>query len=346
MYIRKSLVPVAPVVALLLSVGIAPALSADAKLIAAAKKEGTVTWYTTLILNQLGRPMATAFKKKYGINVNIIRMNTSDMILRVANEAKAGKMQADVMDGTSTIEPMKRLGIMASYMPASAERLPARFKDKDKNWLAVNLYVHTAAYNTELVPKDKVPKKWADLLDPRWKGKMVWSSLESSSSAPGFVGLILTGMGQEKGMEYLNKLKAQNIANVKFSARKVLDRVAAGEYAIALQTFNHHSIISARKGAPTKWLPLDLSMIVLSVTGVTKAAPHPNAARLLVDFMASPEGQKLFQKGDYLPVDPAMPASEPSLKPENGNFKAVTFNPLEIDEKLVGWKKVTSQLFR
>ncbi len=332
--------------ALLLAASTPGASAADAALIAAAKKEGTVTWYTTLILNQLGRPLVNAFQKKYGIKVNIIRMNTSDMILRVANEHKAGKMQADVLDGTSTIEPLKNQGIMASYMPASAARLPAQYKDKDKNWVAVNMYVHTPGYNTELVSKDKVPRKWADLLDPFWKGKLVWSSLESSSSRPGFIGLVLTEMGEKKGMEFLTKLKAQNIANVKFSARKVLDRVAAGEYALALQTFNHHSVISAKKGAPTKWLAMDLSMVVLSVAGVTKNAPHPNAARLLLDFMASDEGQKLFQKGDYLPVDPKTPAKEPTLKPENGNFKAVVYNPREINEKLKVWKKVANDMFR
>jgi len=342
----QRLAPAVPALALLLASGLSPALAADAKLVAAAKKEGTVTWYTTLILNQLGRPMVNAFQKKYGIKVNIIRMNTSDMILRVSNEHKAGKIQADVVDGTSTIEPMKGQGIMASYMPESAARLPDKFKDKDKNWLAVNMYVHTLGYNTELVPKNKVPKSWADLLDPFWKGKLVWSSLESSSSRPGFVGLVLTEMGDKKGMEFLKKLRAQNIANVKFSARKVMDRVAAGEYAIALQTFNHHSVISARKGAPTKWLPLDLSMVVLSVAGVTKNAPHPNAGRLLLDFMASPEGQKLFQKGNYLPVDPKTPALEASLKPENGKFKAVVYNPKEINDKLQVWKKITNDLFR
>ena len=335
-----------PVVCLLASAGLQPAIAADAKLIAAAKKERSVTWYTTLIINQLGRPMAAAFQKKYGIKVNMIRQRTSDIILRISNEHKAGKMQADVVDGTSTIEPLKRQGIMAEYIPDSAARLPAKFKDKDKNWVAVNMYVHTPAYNTELVPKDKAPKKWADLLDPMWKGKLVWSSLETSSSAPGFIGLVLTEMGQAKGMEYLKKLQGQNIANVKFSARKVVDRVMAGEYAIALQTFNHHSVISAGKGAPIKWVPMELSMVVLSVTGVTKNAPHPNAARLLVDFMASEEGQKLFQKGNYLPADPKTPALEPSLKPENGGFKAVTFNPKEIDEKLVGWRKVADDLFR
>lgn len=323
-----------------------PSAAADAKLIAAAKKEGSVTWYTTLIVNQLVRPMKAAFEAKYGVKINAIRQNTADIILRISNEHKAGKMQADIADGTSVIEPLKRQGIMAKFIPENAKRFPSKYLDKDGMWAATNIYVHTAAYNTELVPKNKVPKKWSDLLDPMWKSKMVWSSLESSSSAPGFVGLILTEMGQEKGMAFLKQLAGQDVANVKFSARKVLDRVMAGEYAIALQTFNHHSVISSRKGAPVNWLPLDLSMVVLSTVGVTKDAPHPNAARLLFEFLTSEEGQKIFQKANYLPVDPKIAASEPSLKPENGGFKAVVYNPAEVDEKLVGWRKVTDHLFR
>ncbi len=318
----------------------------DPRMIEAARKEGSVTWYTTLIISQFVRPAAEAFEKKYGVKVNAIRMNTEDVILRAANEAKAGRVQVDVFDGTSTVGPLKKLGIVAKYTPPSAARLPKQFIDKDGYWVATNYYVYTPALNTDLWPEAKRPKTFADLLDPQYKGKLGWSSLSSTSSAPGFVGTVLMAMGEDQGMDYLRKLAGQNIVPVKLSARAVVDKMIAGEFAIALQTFNHHSVISANKGAPSRWFPLDLAMINVSVEGISKDAPRPNAARLLVDFLVSPEGQRLFKQADYLPVDPDIPPNDPGLQPERGGFKAFMQTPEEVDERLPRWQKIASELFR
>lgn len=318
----------------------------DPALIEAARREGSVTWYTTLIISQFVRPAAAAFEKKYGVKVNAIRMNTEDVILRTANEAKSGRMQVDVFDGTSTVGPLKKLGIVAKYTPASAARLAKQFIDKDGYWVATNYYVYTPALNTELWPEAKAPKSFADLLDPIYKGKLGWSSLSSTSSAPGFVGTILTHMGEEKGMDYLRQLAKQDIIPVKLSARSVVDKMIAGEFAIALQTFNHHSTISAAKGAPSRWFPLDLAMVNVSVEGIAKDAPRPNAARLLVDFLVTPEGQQLFKEAGYMPVDPDIPPDEPRLQPERGGFKAFLLTPEEVDDQLPGWQKIATDLFR
>ena len=319
---------------------------ADPALIEAARREGSVTWYTTLIISQFVRPASAAFEKKYGVKVNAIRMNTEDVILRVSNEAKAGRVQADVFDGTSTVGPLKKLGIVAKYTPPAAMRLPKQFIDKEGFWAATNYYVYTPALNTELWPESKAPKTFNDLLDPMYKGKFGWSSLSSTSSAPGFVGTVLTHMGEEKGMDFLRKLVKQDIIPIKLSARSVVDKMISGEFAIALQTFNHHSTISAAKGAPSKWFPLDLAMVNVSVEGVSKDAPHPNAARLLVNFLVTPEGQQLFKAAGYMPVDPDILPDEPRLQPERGGFKAFLLTPEEVDERLPGWQKIAVDLFR
>ncbi len=94
-------------------------------------------------------------------------------------------------------------------------------------------------------------------------------------------------MGDEKGMAYLRELSKQNIANLRGSAREVLDQVIAGEYAVALQIFNHHAVISAKKGAPVDWIKMEPATGTLSVLSIHKNAPHPNAAKLLVDFIIS-----------------------------------------------------------
>ena len=322
------------------------ARAADAGLIAAAKKEGAVTWYTTQIINQFARPAAEVFEKTYGVKVNYVRSNPEEMVLRVMNEAKAGRLQVDVIDGTSSIPALKREGLTAKFIPENAWRFPAQFIDTEGEWVAGNFYVHEPIFNTELVKKGAEPRSYEDLLDPKWKGKMSWSSLTSSSSAPGFVGIVLMHMGQQKGMEYLRKLATQNITPVNSAARQVVDQVMAGEYPLTLQAFHHHAVISGAKGAPVQWIPLEPAMAVLSVIAVTKDAPHPNAARLFTEFLVSPEGQQLYRDSDYIPVDPAIPARDPKLKPETGGFQAIYLTPEQLLDGLPKWGAVYQQLFK
>jgi ABC-type Fe3+ transport system substrate-binding protein len=321
------------------------AMAADQSLIDAAKKEGRVTWYTTQIVDQFARPAADAFEKKYGIHVDYVRADPLDIVLRITNEGRAGHVQADVFDGTATTPGLKKAGMVLKWVPDSAARLPAQYVDRDGYWVATNLYVLTPGYNTSVIPKGTEPKSYQDLLDPKWKGKMAWSRSPVTSGGPGVVGLIQTDMG-DKGLEYLRALAKQGITNVDATARQVLDQVIAGEYPLALGIFNHHAVISAAKGAPVDWIPMEPAMGVLSVISVTKGAPHPNAGKLLVDYLVSSEGQAFFRDADYLPVDPAVPPRVANLTPEGGKFRAIYFTPEEAQEKLVGWTKIFNDLFQ
>ena len=108
-------------------------------------------------------------------------------------------------------------------------------------------------------------KTYQDLLDPKWRGKIAWNGFPTSSGVGGFVGTVLAEMGEDKGMAYLRELAKQNVANLRGSAREVLDQVIAGEYPIALQIFNHHAVISAKKGAPVDWIKMEPATGTLSV---------------------------------------------------------------------------------
>ena len=234
---------------LCLMMALAPAQAQDQALIDAAKKEGRVVWYTTQIVNQFARPAAEAFQKKYGIRVAYIRADSNEVALRILNEGRAGKVQADVFDGTAAVASLKKENLVLQWVPEGAKRLPANAVDEAGYWVATNLYVLTPGYNTDLVPKAAVPKSYEDLLDPRWKGKIAWNTASSPSAAGGFVGVVLTSMGQEKGRTYLKELAKQNVTGIQVAARQVLDQVIAGEYAIALNIFNNHAVISAAKCA-------------------------------------------------------------------------------------------------
>lgn len=324
----------------------APAHAADQAMIDAAKKEGQVVWYTTQIIDQFARPAAAAFEKKYGIKVSYVRANSNEVALRVMNEAKAGRMQADVFDGTGATASLKKEGIVAKFIPENAKRFPKEYIDAEGYWVATNLYVLTPGYNTELIKKGTEPKTFQDLLDPKYKGKIAWNSTSSSSAGPGFVGIVLDTMGEEKGKAYLRELAKQQPAGLAVAARQVLDQVIAGEYAIALNIFNNHAVISAAKGAPVDWIPMDPALGVLSVISVTKDAPHPNAGRLFLEFLMSEEGQKIYRDAEYLPVDPNVPPKDLALRPDGVKFRAIYKTPEEIDREMPHWTDVFKSIFR
>jgi ABC-type Fe3+ transport system substrate-binding protein len=260
-------------------------------------------------------------------------------------EAQAGRVQADIFDGIANMIPLQEAGLLTPFTAPNAADYPAELKAPDGTWIAVIMYVFTPGINTELLPKDKAPKTFADLLDPRLNGKMAWNG-SSMAGAFGFVGNILTSMGDERGIDYLRALARQHVVNVDASSRAVLDQVIAGEYWINLMTFNHHTVISARKGAPTDWLKVEPAPVTLDVLGLLKAAPHPNAARLFLEYLLSEEGQKVFQNNDYLPALPGVPAMVPELRPNDGGFTGNFLRAEIIHRDLPKWQKVTQDLFR
>jgi iron(III) transport system substrate-binding protein len=332
---------------ILLAVSFArPAPAADAALIEAAKKEGQVVWYTTLIVNQIIRPLKDAFEKKYpGIQLQYTRADDLVTSAKIMAEGKAGRVQADIFDGIANMLPLKEANLVVPFKVPNAADYPVDLKDKDGYWIALIMYVFTPGINTTLVPKDQEPKTYQDLLDPKWKGKMAWNG-SSMAGSYGFIANILTTMGPDKGMEYLRALAKQNVVNVEASSRAVLDQVIAGEYAMNLMAFNHHTVISANKGAPSGWVKLEPAPVTLDAAGLLKDAPHPNAAKLLLEFLLSEDGQKVFQKFEYLPALPSVPPTVAALRPNEGNFKANFLKPEEIHRHVSEWQKVAQDLFR
>jgi iron(III) transport system substrate-binding protein len=325
---------------------VTPVRAADPALIAAAQKEGEVIWYTTQIVNQFGRPAMDAFQKRYGIRVNFVRADSVELAARLLSEARAGRLQADVFDGTATAPALKRGGVAAKWVPDRAREWPREYRDPEGYWVATNIFVHTPAYNTDLVPKGSEPRTWQDLLDPKWKGKMAWVTHATSSGAPGFVGVVLAELGEAAGKDYLRALARQDIIGLGGSARTLVDQSIAGEYPLVLQIFNHQPVISARRGAPIDWIAMNPSMVDISVAGVIQNAPHPNAGRLLVDFFVSDEGQKLFRDADYIPVAAEVPPREAALRPDGKTFRGIFFSPEATDASMPHWLEVYNEIFR
>ena len=323
----------------------APVLAADQALIDAAKKEGVATWYTTLIINQFTRPAAEAFEKKYGIKVEYIRADPNEIALRISNEAKAGKVLADIFDGFG-MPALVRAGFVEKWIPDTAKRLPQQFWDPNHYWAAPNLFALTPGYNTDLVKKGTEPKTFEDLLDPKWKGKLAWNIQPSISAGQGFAGSVLIAMGEAKARTYLAALAKQNITPLKVSGRQVLDLVISGEYPIGLQIFNNHALISSAKGAPVDWIAMQPPLVTYSVMSVLKDAPEPNAGKLLVDYIVSEEGQKIFADAGELPVRPNVKPRDPAMIPDGVAFKGTFLTPEQLNRDLPAWSRLFDEYFK
>ncbi len=324
-----------------------PAWAVDPALVEAARREGTVVWYSGLIVNQIVRPLADGFEKKYpGIKVQGSRLTSSEAALKIMNEARAGKPQADLFDGTALVFRLVAAGAVENYEPEAARAFPNTSKGPNGAWTALNTYVLTPAVNTEMVPEKDVPKTLQDLLDPKWRGRMAWTNDPTTAGPPGFIGVVLTSMGQQAGMEYLKRLAQQNIVNVPASQRVVLDQVIAGQYPLALMTFDYHSVISANEGAPVRWLPIEPAAELPNPVGLVRNGPHPNAAKLFLEYILSPEGQTVFREASYIPANPAVTPKDPSLTPEGGHFKAVVITPETTAAKLDEWAAIYNELFK
>ena len=319
--------------------------AAEPGLYEAAKKEGEVVWYTSLIVNQAVRPLVEAFNKKYpGIAVKYARADSGPTAIKIMNEAQAGRPQSDVFDGIDSTPPLLKAGLVEPFVPSEADKYPAELKDPGGRWRALVLYFLTPAINTQLVSTNDIPKTPQDLLDPKWKGKIAWSTVPASGSGV-YVGSVLQTMGEEKGMAFLRALAKQDIINVDATNRAILDQVIYGQYPIALSIFNHHAVLSAQKGAPVEWLKLEPISAPMHSVGLTKNAPHPNAGKLLIDFLTSEEGQKTLADVEYIPAMPSVPAKTPSVKPEGGGFKANVLSPDTITRNLDNWYKIKKELF-
>ena len=297
-------------------------------LVEGARKEGKITWYTSLIVDQVVRPVKDAFEKEYPfLQIEFFRGNSERLVQRMFAEYQAKKYEVDIADGTVTAPMVKKAGYLQRFYSPHLAEYPAELKDPQGFWAVSNLYFFSLGYNTRMVKPNDVPKTYEDLLNPRWKGQMVWST-SRGSGAPMMIGNLFQTMGQEAARAYLQKLKGQNVAKSTASNRQLLDLVIAGEYPMALHIFNHHAHISKSAGAPVDWYALEPASATINTISPVTRSPHPHATMLLIDFILSEKGQRVFQAVNYLPSHPKVPAKQPDLKPGGGRFKrALYFTP-------------------
>ena len=316
---RPTFVPTALLAAALLVAALAPAAAATNDEIAnltgpdrrkileeGAKKEGTVLWYTTLIVDQAARPMADDFAKKTPfVKIEFVRMESSQLLQRVMAESRARSVRGDVVSA-DVGESFKALGLAQAFRSPIMDEYPAVYRDPDRQWVQSRTSWQGIAWNTDKVPDDRAPKTWEALLDPKWKGQLAWAA-SSGTGAPRVITHFRKIWGEDKALDYLNKLKAQDIRTLPGSVRTVLDQVIAGEKAIGVSMSLHHIAISKAKGAPVFGTSPEPALARREAVAMLKNAPHPHAAMVLLDYlMAKDGGQLIMREAQYNPAHPAV----------------------------------------
>ena len=280
----------------------------EQRILDGARKEGRVTVYSSMIVDQALRPLIDGFQTKYPfMKAQYVRDDPPQQLQKVMAEARAGSMVVDVLESTGLEVPIRNANINQPFWSPEIEAYDKSHADPENFWAPTRTSYLGACYNTNLVKPADVPNSFQDFLDPKWKGKIAWSSTVIGAML--FITGVRNFMGEERALAYLKKLAEQDIAPVASANRVVVDRVMAGEYALCLDAFLHHPIISARKGAPVAPLPLDPVLTVVSSVMLPKSPPHPFSAMLFIDYLLSKEGQQRLQAADYLPARPDVPAS-------------------------------------
>ncbi|HEY1472921.1 MAG TPA: extracellular solute-binding protein [Pseudolabrys sp.] len=269
-----------------------PASAVTPALIEAAKKEGKVVWYTSIDL-KLSEQIGKAFEAKYpGVICKVERSGAERLLQRIGQEYSANVHAVDVVNSSdaSLLVYWKDQGMLDAYVPEDVAKFyPPEHRDVDGTYASFRVFLCVIAYNTNLVKKEEAPKSFADLLDPKWKGKIV-------KAHPGYSGTIMTATYQtsrDLGWGYFEKLAQQNILQVQ-SAADPPKKIALGERAVMADGVEY--IIFAEKEAGQPVEPVyatEGTPLIVGPNGLFKAAPNPNAARLFQSFCFTPECQQL-----------------------------------------------------
>jgi iron(III) transport system substrate-binding protein len=312
---------------LIFSAGPLPAQ--DARL-EAAKKEGKVVWYTSLALTSAEK-VAKLFEAAYpGIKVEVHRTGSERILQRVMQELQANLKIADVVHTSDAghYVLLKDKKLLMKYTPAGIDGFPAAFKDKDGYHYGLRATVNVIAYNTKIIPAAEAPKTWKDLLDPKWKGKLV-------TAHPGYSGVIAThvlALVHLHGWDYFKQL-AQNRVMLVQSAVDPAGVVASGERVVAVDGGEYTFYQSKKKGNPIEIVyPKEGVPLVVSPTAITSFAPHPSAARLFTDFSFSREIQQVMADSEGLYTGHPE-VKYPADKPKLSDLKLLTADPEELEKR-------------
>jgi iron(III) transport system substrate-binding protein len=304
----------------------------EAWLLDRARKEGTVTLYTSMAPTEAG-PMLKAFEKKYGIKTVLWRGLSDGVVQRVINEGRVKRQGADVIETNGPeMEILSREQVLTEFYSPHTADLPPAMIPKHRQWMPDRLNFFVVAYNTQKIQREEIPKHYEGFLDPKWKGRI---GIEATD-AEWMAGLV-KNMGEARGSAFFDKLAEQK-PDVRKGHVLLAQMVASGEVPVGLTIYNANAQSLKQRGAPIDWLPVEPTLARPQGVAVARDAAHPHAATLLADFMISPDGQELLNKM-------GRPPANVKIKSSLTNFDYVLTDPAQVLDESEKWNKRWNKTF-
>jgi iron(III) transport system substrate-binding protein len=279
---------------------------------AAAKKEGSVTWYTSTPV-AAGQYIANEFQKKTGIKVEMLRTGGQNVIRRFLQEADSGRIVVDVitMSDMSAANAMTRRGLLVPFKPVGFDKIIPDAKDANGNYIAQRLTLVGMIVRTDKIAAADYPKTWTDLTNPKFKGKLVMAD-------PSFTAIqlvVVATLSQKLGWQFYEGLHKNDTMIVQ-GHEQIFDMIKRGERLVSAEASDPR--IYTGGTMPDNMIniiPAEGAIQVPSPTAIVKGSPHPNAAKLFAQFNLLPEIQHKFtEEGHHSPrVDVQPPPGLPAL---------------------------------
>jgi iron(III) transport system substrate-binding protein len=304
----------------------------DTRLLDRAKQEGTVVLYTSLAPTE-SKPLAEAFEKKYGVKVELWRALSDKVVQRVITEGQAKRNSVDVVETNGPeMEMISREKLFATFESPYLADLPPQAVPKHRLWMPDRLNFFVVGYNTDKVKRSEIPATYEGFLDPKWKGRL---GIEATDSE--WMGALLHEWGDDRANDFMRKLAAQQ-PSLRKGHVLLAQLVASGEIPVALTMYQANVLSLKKKGAPIDFVPVQPVVARPQGIGVAKDAPHPAAALLFVDFVLSPEGQRLYESMGRVPASM-------KVRSELNNFPFVMTDPAHVLDESNKWEKQWDELF-
>jgi iron(III) transport system substrate-binding protein len=305
------------------------------ELLQAAKKEGKLVWYTSMAIDT-SKPLVDVFEKQYAIKIDLVRAGEEQLLNRILTEARAGKWFFDAVS-SSAIQVLAMKNFLSPYASAESNAYVAELKDPQSRWTAVYNNNLVPVYNTKMLSEKEVPRDYADLLDPKWKGKMLMDATDYD-----WYGTLAVVWGKEAAVRYMERLAQQQPA-WRRGHGLLAQLIAAGEVPLGW-AYNFRVERMKTEGAPIEWVP-SFNPIVTTINGVglSAKASAPNAGKLFIDFILSKKGQEMIRemrripsRSDVKPLAAKMDQSKLRLKLVPGEVMANIDRYAEEFRKIFG----------
>jgi len=270
----------------------------EAQLIAGAKKEGELVMYTSGQADDFN-VLAKAYEQKYGVKVKMWRAGSEKVLQRALTEARGGRYSVDVVETNGPeLEMLQREGLaQAVKSPHLADIIPAA-KQPHGEWVGTRLNVYALAYNTKAVKKDELPKRYEDLAEARWKGRL---GIEADDSE--WLAGVLAQIGEDHGIKLFREIVQKNGISVRRGHTLLTQLVVSGEVPLALTVYNYKAEQFKNEGAPIEWFVIGKAVARPNGVAVMKRAPHAHAAVLWYDFEIGEEAQRILARRDFVPTN-------------------------------------------